>query len=383
MTTRRVAVRGVVAAMFVAGCLMSTPAAAMAAGGAVRHPTAHVQSQPADDLTVPHGSPRATHARALRGPAPAALLNAKHSALAEVSPEGASALAAPLAPLAPSGTVPITTVFSGLNQPGLGAVDNSEANQGSPSDSTGAIGPSHYIEFVNSKMAVYRRSDLGLVTQRDLDSFVGRAGQSVFDPQIQWDQQGGRWLYLALDVDSSGNNFLAFGWSKTSDPTDLNGGWCRWVASTDLGGSFLEDGAGRVEGGSFLEEGAGRVDGGSGMELRRISGAVDASGSTSGAAEGLCGVGKSAPGIEGRPSAGLSNEGARIDVWRARICATSRRSAGLSEGSRDSILPTSEVTSGGMPGAASARGRMPLRRMTSKIFPGVFASAGRTPARHS
>ena len=207
----------------------------------MQHPTAHVQSQPADDLSVPHGSPRAMHARALRGPAPAALLNAKHSALAEVSPEGASALAAPLAPLAPSGTVPITTVFSGLNQPGLGAVDNSEANQGSPSDSTGAIGPSHYIEFVNSKMAVYRRSDLGLVTQRDLDSFVGRAGQSVFDPQIQWDQQGGRWLYLALDVDSSGNNFLAFGWSKTSDPTDLNGGWCRWVASTDLGGSFLED----------------------------------------------------------------------------------------------------------------------------------------------
>ena len=218
MTTRRVAVRGVVAAICLAGCLSSAPAAATAAGGAVRHPTAHVQSQPADDLSVPHGSPRATHARALRGPAPAALLNAKHSAAARVSPEGASALAAPSAPLAPSGTVPITTVFSGLNQPGLGAVDNSEANQGSPSDSTGAIGPSHYIEFVNSKMAVYRRSDLGLVTQRDLDSFVGRAGQNVFDPQIQWDQQGGRWLYLALDVDSSGNNFFVFGWSKTSDP---------------------------------------------------------------------------------------------------------------------------------------------------------------------
>jgi hypothetical protein len=50
---------------------------------------------------------------------------------------------------------------------------------------------------------------------------------SVTDPQIQWDGQGGHWLYAALDV-ATGANILLFGWSKTSDPSDLTNGWCRF-----------------------------------------------------------------------------------------------------------------------------------------------------------
>ena len=142
----------------------------------------------------------------------------------------------------PGGVTADAVVVGGLNQPGLGATDNSLANQGTPPDTTGAIGTTHYVEFVNSKVGVYNRSTLGLVSSRDLDAFTGRAGQSVFDPQIQWDSQGGRWLYVADDIDGLGNNFLAFGWSKTADPSDLVGGWCRFALSTDVGGSrFLED----------------------------------------------------------------------------------------------------------------------------------------------
>jgi hypothetical protein len=133
-------------------------------------------------------------------------------------------------------------VVGGLNQPGLAATDNSAANQGTPPDTTGAIGPAHYLEFVNSKVGVYDRSNLALLSSRDLDAFTGRAGESVFDPQIQWDQQGGRWLYVADDIDTAGRNFLALGWSKTADPSDLVGGWCRFAVSTDIGASrFLED----------------------------------------------------------------------------------------------------------------------------------------------
>ena len=142
----------------------------------------------------------------------------------------------------PGGAAANAVVVGGLNQPGLGATDNSLANQGTPPDTTGAIGTTHYVEFVNSKVGVYSRSTLGLVSSRDLDAFTGRAGQNVFDPQIQWDSQGGRWLYVADDIDGAGNNFLAFGWSKTADPSDLVGGWCRFALSTDVGGSrFLED----------------------------------------------------------------------------------------------------------------------------------------------
>ena len=135
-----------------------------------------------------------------------------------------------LAPLAPSASpVAETTVVDGLNEPGLAATDNSAANQGSPSDSTGAIGPDHYVEFVNSKVAVYSRGNLGLVSSADLDAFVGSPGASVFDPQIQWDQQAGRWFYVAVDDQGQGNFFLDLGWSKTSDPSNLtSAGWCRF-----------------------------------------------------------------------------------------------------------------------------------------------------------
>jgi hypothetical protein len=147
------------------------------------------------------------------------------------------------APASGGGGVGTNAVVAGtLNQPGLGATDNSVANQGSPPDTTGAIGPKHYVEFVNRKVAVYNRSDLSMVGSRDLDAFVGRAGQDVFDPQIQWDQQGGRWLYVSGNITAGGSNFLDFGWSKTSAPDDLVNGWCRFVVATDIGANkFLED----------------------------------------------------------------------------------------------------------------------------------------------
>src|SRR4051812_32864927 len=95
---------------------------------------------------------------------------------------------------------PLSTVFSGLNAPGLAAPNNVARNQGTPPDTTGAIGPTRYVEFVNSKVAVYDRANLNTrLSIADLDTFVGHSGDSVFDPQIEWDQQGQRWLYLADD----------------------------------------------------------------------------------------------------------------------------------------------------------------------------------------
>jgi PKD repeat protein len=133
-----------------------------------------------------------------------------------------------------SSPAPKVAVVGGLNQAGLAAGDNAATHQGTPSDSTGAIGPSHYVEFVNSKVAVYDRSNLSRLATADLDAFVNQAGDNVFDPQIQWDQQGGRWFYLAVDQTAKGKpvDRLAFGWSKTSDPTDLATGWCKYSMTT-------------------------------------------------------------------------------------------------------------------------------------------------------
>jgi fibronectin type 3 domain-containing protein len=105
-----------------------------------------------------------------------------------------------------------------------------------PPDSTGAIGPSHYVEMVNQQVAAYDR-DLNAVSSTDLTSFVAASGWTVSDPQIEWDQQGGRWLYAAVGI-SAGNNVLLFGWSKNADPSNLTSGWCRFGVYRN---QFLDD----------------------------------------------------------------------------------------------------------------------------------------------
>src|SRR5437764_2774209 len=132
-------------------------------------------------------------------------------------------------------------VFDNLNRPGLGALDSS------PSDSTGAIGPNHYVEMVNSRVAVYARSGLRSQATMDLAAFVGASGNDAFDPQVQWDPSANRWFYVADLVGSPrGSDYIALGWSKTSDPSDLSNGWCRFVLNTDdlyggLPGDYFDD----------------------------------------------------------------------------------------------------------------------------------------------
>ena len=115
------------------------------------------------------------------------------------------------------------------NQPGIGT------NGFTPADSTGSIGPLHYIEMVNTRVAVYDRS-LGLVAgPLDLGTFVGASGGAgVGDVQIQWDQQGGRWIYVTLELYSNDAK-LAVGWSKGGDASGLtlaNSDWCNFHLDT-------------------------------------------------------------------------------------------------------------------------------------------------------
>lgn len=134
---------------------------------------------------------------------------------------------------------PSTLIFNGLNQPGIGQSDFPPGSLvHTPSDATGAIGPSDYVEATNDRVAVYGRSDLGLIAGESLTAFVGQPAHDPFDPQIQWDQHANRWLYLA-DARNGLQHFLDFGWSKTSDPRDLAGGWCHFTI--DLSGTWAED----------------------------------------------------------------------------------------------------------------------------------------------
>jgi hypothetical protein len=212
------------AAILLAGTLgMATPASGASPGpsGSVLAPIGQITP-----TTLGPGAPstnRAVLAQPFRTLDPGALRSAKLHAAAIASRGDRG-------PSVPTRT-PLAGLFNNLNRSGLSQPTVA------PPDSTGAIGPNNYVEMVNQEIGVYDRS-LNLVSSTDNGTFTGAGGTaSVSDPQIQWDGRGGRWLYAALGV-ATGANLLLFGWSKTSDPSDLTNGWCRFGIAE---GKLLDD----------------------------------------------------------------------------------------------------------------------------------------------
>jgi hypothetical protein len=144
---------------------------------------------------------------------------------------------------------PRTQLFTGpLQFDGARAIDNQAWAGYTPPDPTGSIGPSDYLEIVNSMVSGYDASDGtpisidGQTTPVDLQTFFidnglplaqgtshDDPGDSVFDVQVQWDNASNRWLIAAADVapppdtTTPGDASLVYGWSETDDPS---GDWC-------------------------------------------------------------------------------------------------------------------------------------------------------------
>ena len=199
--------------------------------------TAQVIPVPAKHATARKQSPAAPANQPLRTLDPVKLQKAKTAAN-----DRAAAAQLGLSPVASPAGQPYG-VYSGVNRPGLSA-----SGCCSPSDSTGAVGPTNYVQMVNSAIEQLPVHVLaGNASALDLGTFGAfNATDCTYDPQIAWDEQGGRWLYSFLDqVSSTGSgcasissNYLAFGWSKTSDASDLVNGWCGFLLIT---GSDLFD----------------------------------------------------------------------------------------------------------------------------------------------
>lgn len=102
-----------------------------------------------------------------------------------------------------------------------------------PPDTMGAVGPSHVVELINGRFAVYSKSGT-LSTSKSLNAFwtsagVTPSGSYAFDPRILYDDVSGRWFAISVDNHSTGNNFL-FAVSASSDPT---GSWKGFKIDTD------------------------------------------------------------------------------------------------------------------------------------------------------
>ena len=89
-----------------------------------------------------------------------------------------------------------------------------------PSDATGAVGESRFIELVNRKFAIYDKVSPTPIKVGSLNQFAGlSAANTTTHPQIIWDPQTGRFYYLMLTVVSPADNRLAFGFSTTASPS--------------------------------------------------------------------------------------------------------------------------------------------------------------------
>ncbi len=91
-----------------------------------------------------------------------------------------------------------------------------------PPDTDGAIGVDHYVELINGRYSVYRKSDNVRVQTNSLDGFWSNVGlgsvSGTFDPRIIYDHSSGRWFASAVDNGGNPNSFY-IAVSQTSNPT--------------------------------------------------------------------------------------------------------------------------------------------------------------------
>jgi hypothetical protein len=129
----------------------------------------------------------------------------------------------------PSPSAPATVLAPAIVRNWAGQRDTTVA----PSDSTGAIGTTRYIELVNARAAIYNRTSNTPTAAGSLLQLTGCATagctDNVFDPQVIWDPGTSRFFYAADDIVSSTQNLLDVGFSTTATPTLSASSWCRFA----------------------------------------------------------------------------------------------------------------------------------------------------------
>jgi hypothetical protein len=125
------------------------------------------------------------------------------------------------------------------------AVTGGQAGGGWPPDVNGDVGPSHYIESVNSAYAIYNKTGtlLAAFTENSLWSGAGTSpcnGHSVGDPVVIHDALADRWILTHFAFSYSNGQpvspfYECLAVSKTSDP--VAGGWWLYALRMDPGGT--------------------------------------------------------------------------------------------------------------------------------------------------
>jgi hypothetical protein len=121
-------------------------------------------------------------------------------------------------------------VFLGLNRAGGSGV----------ADTMGAVGPNHFVELLNSGIAVYDKSG-NLLSQTNMAGFfaVSVSGTNVplvhvSDPRILFDSRSQRWVASAIKPDTD-PVIAILAVSDDENPTNLATGWQKYLLPIDRG----------------------------------------------------------------------------------------------------------------------------------------------------
>ncbi|MCX7219223.1 MAG: hypothetical protein NTY70_09885 [Burkholderiales bacterium] len=121
--------------------------------------------------------------------------------------------------------------FDGMGQ-GFSGPSGVFAVQSAPPDTTGAVGASQFVQWVNSSLTVFNKATgaatYGPVKGNTLFSGFGGACETSNDgdPVVQYDKIANRWVLMQFAVPNGGPYFQCIAVSKTSDAT---GGYNRYA----------------------------------------------------------------------------------------------------------------------------------------------------------
>lgn len=203
------------------GLILLTACPAPAAGPQVSPAVTPGLSPRLDELTRPAEQQAAAPDRPVQIPRQRPVISLKAAATATID---SAALPDPLVDRGPN---PVTTaptvdlVFDGLTN-----ADNIAAGLGAtlPADPNGDVGPDHYVQLVNTLLAVYSKTGQRLAGPVRINAlWTGTGGVcercNDGDPIVVYDQTADRWVVSQFAVCEEGNYALCTAVSQTGDPT--------------------------------------------------------------------------------------------------------------------------------------------------------------------
>jgi hypothetical protein len=100
-----------------------------------------------------------------------------------------------------------------------------------PADPVDAIGPTSFIEMVNTKVAIYSRTG-SLTASASTEQLTGGNPGDQSDPQVMWDPATNRFYYSSINVTTER---IEVGFSKSASPTSIPGSFCNYHVDFGFG----------------------------------------------------------------------------------------------------------------------------------------------------